>query len=68
MGHTFKDLPTSRKNREDTLDSRKNKKVKRINRSRIKQKLRHDTQSIDDYYDDRDYIEYDDWADDDDYR
>lgn len=58
MAHTFKDSPHSRKNREENFGSKK--KEKRLKRSRIKQKIRHDTQSIDEDY----YNEEWDWIDD----
>ncbi len=58
MGKTYKDQPVVRKDREET----RKRKIKTNSRSKIKQKIRHDTHSIDEGWDD-----YDDWEEMDDY-
>lgn len=55
MGHTFKDSPQSRKNREEKFGSRK--KEKRVNRSKIKQQLNHDNLPYDDDEEEMDWVE-----------
>jgi len=56
MSHTYKDSPSARKKRE----AKASKKRKRANRSTIKQKIRHEIETIDEYDDDLYWSEYED--------